>query len=138
MPEAHGTITIQRPVAEVFDFVADHTNDHRWRPGVIEMTYAGNKRWHQRVRGPGGREIPASIEETQREDNRLLVFRGIEGPVRPEGRYEFTADGDATRVTFDLRAELGGLKKLMAPMVRKQMNAEVGNLENLKRVLELH
>jgi hypothetical protein len=29
-----------------------------------------------------------------------------------------------------------GLKKLMSPMVQKQMNAEVGNLDNLKRVLE--
>ena len=35
-----------------------------------------------------------------------------------------------------LEAEVSGLKKMLAPMVQKQMNAEVGNLENLKRVLE--
>jgi hypothetical protein len=39
-------------------------------------------------------------------------------------------------VRFTLDAELSGLKKAMAPMVQRTMNTEVGQLENLKRVLE--
>jgi len=83
-----------------------------------------------------GAEIPADIEVTQFEPNRVLAFRTVEGPVRPEGRYELAEEGGATRFTFSLNAELKGMKKLMSPMVQKQMNAEVGNLENLKRILE--
>jgi len=66
----------------------------------------------------------------------VLAFRTVEGPVRPEGRYEFAEEDGATRFTFSLNAELKGIKKLMSPMVQKQMNAEVGNLDSLKRVLE--
>lgn len=140
MPQAERTITIQKPVGEVFAFVANHDNDKQWRPGVVEMRKSSGEgvgaRWYQRVKGPGGREIPADIEVTQLDRNRVLAFRAVEGPVRPEGRYELADEGGATRLTFSLNAELKGLKKLMSPMVQKQMDAEVGNLEKLKRVLE--
>jgi hypothetical protein len=39
-------------------------------------------------------------------------------------------------VRFTLSADLRGLKKVMAPIVRRSMVAEVGILEQLKRVLE--
>jgi uncharacterized protein YndB with AHSA1/START domain len=140
MPQAERTVTIQKPVATVFAFVANHDNDTQWRPGVVEMRKSSGEdvgeRWYQRVKGPGGRQVPADIEVTQLEPNHVLAFRTVEGPVRPEGRYELADENGATRFTFSLNAELKGLKKLMSPMVQKQMNAEVGNLDNLKRVLE--
>ena len=93
-------------------------------------------RYRQGVKRPLGRRIAADIEITELKPNELIAFRALEGPVRPTGRYELApADGE-TRVRFMLKAEVGGLKKMLAPMVQKQMNAEVGNLENLKRVLE--
>jgi uncharacterized protein YndB with AHSA1/START domain len=140
MPQAQTTITIQKPVSEVFAFVLNHDNDPQWRPGVVEIRKTSGEgvgeRWYQRVKGPGGREIPADIEITALEPNRVLAFRAVEGPVRPEGRYELAEENGSTRLSFSLSAELKGLKKLMSPMVQKQMNAEVGNLDNLKRVLE--
>jgi uncharacterized protein YndB with AHSA1/START domain len=140
MPQAERTVTIEKPVAEVFAFVVNHDNDTKWRPGVVEMHKSSGEgvgeRWYQRVKGPGGRKIPADIEVTQLEPNRVLAFRTVEGPVRPEGRYELAEESGATRFTFSLNAEVNGLKKLMSPMVQKQMNAEVGNLDNLKRILE--
>ena len=39
-------------------------------------------------------------------------------------------------VTFRLAATLGGVKKLMAPMVTTTMRSEVAALTELKRVLE--
>jgi uncharacterized protein YndB with AHSA1/START domain len=140
MPEAHRTITIHKPVHEVFAFVANHDNDPQWRPGVVEIRKSSGagvgERWFQRVNGPGGRQIPADIEITALEPNRVLAFRAVEGPVRPEGRYELTEESGATRLSFTLNAHLKGLKRLMSPIVQKQMNAEVANLDNLKRVLE--
>ena len=41
-----------------------------------------------------------------------------------------------TMVTFRLAARLGGVKKLMAPVVAKTMKSEVAALAELKRVLE--
>src|SRR6266540_6974186 len=37
MPEAQGSVTIDRPLAEVFAFVADGTTATRWRPGVKDV-----------------------------------------------------------------------------------------------------
>jgi carbon monoxide dehydrogenase subunit G len=140
MPSAEHSIAIDRPVEEVFAFVADKENDARWRPGVQEITKASGDGvgavYHQRVKGPGGKAIPADIEITELEPNRVIGFRTIEGPVRPEGRFELEATDGGTRVTFSLRAELRGLKRLMTGMVAKTMRRELDALDNLKRVLE--
>jgi hypothetical protein len=43
---------------------------------------------------------------------------------------------DGTQVRFSLSAELRGAKRLMAPVVRRTMEAEVAGLERLRQVLE--
>ena len=142
MPEAERTIEIQRPPAEVFAFLADAENDRKWRDGIVDIRRQGGgdvgvgTRYRQRMKGPLGRRIPASIEITAYEPERLIAFHALEGPVRPEGRYELSPSDGGTRLLFALRAETGGLKKLMAPMVRRTMEREVGRLEQLKTVLE--
>lgn len=56
--------------------------------------------------------------------------------VRPRGRYELAAVDGGTRVRFALEADVKGLKRVMAPMVQKTMNNEVGQLDQLKRAME--
>jgi carbon monoxide dehydrogenase subunit G len=136
MPSASNEIVVNRPVADVFAFLGDAENDARWRPGVLEIKRASDTTYRQTVKGPGGRSISADVEITESRPNELIAFRATSGPVRPRGRYTLAPDGDGTRVRFELEAELGGLKRLMAPMVQKTMNSEVAALANLKRVLE--
>jgi hypothetical protein len=88
------------------------------------------------ARRPDSRTIPGDLEITEFEPIRLIAFRVIAGPVRPNGRYVLEAGDGATQVTFSLDAELSGTKKLMRGMVQKSMDGEVGALANLKRVLE--
>jgi len=73
---------------------------------------------------------------TELEPASAIAFQTITGPVRPRGRYLLAPADGGTRVRFELEAKLGGLKRLMAPMVQKTMNAEVGHLDRLKEVLE--
>jgi carbon monoxide dehydrogenase subunit G len=140
--QAANEILIERPAAAVFAFLADAENDARWRPGVVDIARVAGEgagagtRYRQGVKGPGGRRIDADIETTMFEPERRVGFRTTAGPVRPEGSYELTPEGAATRVRFTLEAELRGLKVAMAPAVRKAMTSEVGHLENLKRILE--
>jgi uncharacterized protein YndB with AHSA1/START domain len=140
MPSAAHETIINRPLEDVFSFLAEAENDPKWRPGVLDISRVSGSgvgaRYRQGVKGPMGRRIPADIEITELEPNELIGFRAVEGPVRPTGRYELAPVDGGTRVRFVLEAQVGGLKKLMAPMVQKQMTAEVGHLENLKRVLE--
>jgi uncharacterized protein YndB with AHSA1/START domain len=141
MPDATNEIVIDRPPADVFAFLADPTNDPKWRTGVLDIAHesgtGAGARYRQGVKGPGGRRIAADVEITRFEPDSALGFRATAGPVRPEGLYELEpVDPGSTRVRFSLRAQVGGLKRLLAPMVQKTMNAEVGALERLKQVLE--
>jgi uncharacterized membrane protein len=140
MPEASGQIVIRRAVSDVWAFLADPENDPTWRGGVIEIKrVAGDglgARYEQRVKGPGGRPVAADIEITELTPDTAIGFRATAGPVRPSGRYELRTAPDGTAVRFSLTVELRGPKKLMTPMVKKTMQAEVANLERLKQVLE--
>jgi carbon monoxide dehydrogenase subunit G len=136
VPSASNEVVVDRPVADVFAFLADAENDAKWRPGVIEIKRESETTYRQTVEGPGGRSISANVELTESRPDELIAFRATSGPVRPNGRYVLVPEGEGTRVRFELEAELGGLKRLMAPMVQKTMNSEVAALANLKRVLE--
>jgi uncharacterized protein YndB with AHSA1/START domain len=140
MPEESNTITIARPAGDVFAFLANAENDKQWRGGVIEMTRTSGQgvgtTYRQIVAGPGGRRIDADVEITEIVADQRIAFRTTNGPVRPTGTYELHAGDGGTVVTFRLAAKLGGVKKLMAPMVAKTMKSEVAALTELKRVLE--
>ena len=141
MPQAKRTIVIARPQAEVFAFFADAENDPQWRPGVKQIKRDGplavGARYTQRIAGPGGRQIPADVEVTAYEPEVKVAFRGVAGPVRPDGSYTFSAVDGGTSVTFSLNADLTGIKKLfMSKPVQKSMDAEMASLDKAKAVLE--
>src|ERR671936_1238982 len=140
MPQAENSIVINRPRSEVFEFVANHENDPKWRPGVLDIARASGQGhgeiWRQGLEGPMGRRIDGDFEVTAYQEGTLLAFRTLGGPVQPEGSYRFEDADGGTRVTFNLSANLRGMQKLMAPMVAKSMRNQVGALDTLKRVLE--
>jgi len=141
MPHAAHTLTINRPAADVFAFIAEGVNAHQWRAGVIEIAKISGEgvgtTYQQSVRGPGGRPVAADYRITEFQPNSSLAFEATAGPVRPRGRFELEEQDGPTRVTFSLEAELDGLKKLvMGRMVAKTMESEVRSLDKLKAVLE--
>jgi uncharacterized protein YndB with AHSA1/START domain len=141
MPSAERTITINRPVDEVFTFLADGRNAKLWRSGVLDVDLVSGAglgaRYSQGVRGPGGRRIAADYEVTEFEPNSKIAFRATAGPVRPTGSFTFEGMGTGTVLTFKLDAALGGLQKLlMGGPVQSTMNAEMGALDKLRDLLE--
>ncbi|MFD7846045.1 SRPBCC family protein [Nocardia sp. NPDC059764] len=142
MLAATRTVTIARPIDQVFAFFADATNSARWRGGVKEITAEGEPAvgtvYRQTISGPAGRGISADVEITEFLPNRTVVLHGIAGPLRPTVAYTFVPVGEATtEVTFSLSAQLSGLKKLLlSGPVQKTMTAEVSGLDRAKTLLE--
>ena len=141
MPNAKRSVTIARPVEAVFAFVANGETGPQWRSDHIDVRRVSGEgvgtRYAQTVPGPMGRRIAADYEITAFEPNRRIEFQTTAGPVRPQGRYDFEAVEGGTRLTFALKAELTGIRKLlMGGMVQKTMDAEVRAIEKLKRVIE--
>ena len=107
---------------------------------------------NQRLKGPGGKAVDADIEITQLEPNRLVGFRAIGGPVRPEGRYELAEEGELlvaldTSLTPELEAEglarevahrLQGLRKAAGYDLSDRISAAVGGDPELLARLEPH
>jgi uncharacterized protein YndB with AHSA1/START domain len=141
MPSAQRTVTINRPVEEVFNLVADGRKASLWRAGVLDVDLVSGTglgaRYSQGVRGPGGRRIAADYEITEFEPNAKIGFRTTAGPVRPVGSFTFERMGTGTILTFALNAELSGWKRLlMGGAVQSTMNAEMAALDRLKDLLE--
>jgi uncharacterized membrane protein len=141
MPSAQHSVTIDKPVDEVFAFFTDVSNEPQWRDQVKEIRAEGppavGTRIHHVVKGPGGMGIPADIEVTAYEPTSVYGFRGVAGPVRPVGEFRFTGDEARTTVSFSIGVELTGVKKaLLSGQVQKSMDAEVQALEQAKAVLE--
>jgi uncharacterized membrane protein len=142
MPRAEETVTIAKPVGEVFGFIADGENNAKWRSGVVlvRQTTPGSVGrgtvFKQEHEGPLGRRIAADYEITDYEPGVRLAFRVVAGPARPEGRYTFDKVGGSTRVRFELSWQPRGWRVILSPMVGRQMAVEVGQLKRLKTVLE--
>lgn len=143
MPHAERTITINAPLDKVFAFFTDPANESSWRTGVKEIRGTGRPEVgaviHQTIKGPLGRGIPADIEITEYSWLASYGFRGVSGPVRPVGAYDFrqTAD-DGTEVRFTLDVDLGGGRKelFMKRPVQKSMDGEMAALDRAKAILE--
>jgi uncharacterized protein YndB with AHSA1/START domain len=141
VPHAEHHVTINRPAADVFAYLADGEKCPQWRDGIVEITKASGDglgaHYKQSVRGPGGRSIAADYTITEYTPNSALAFETTSGPVRPAGRYTLAESGEVTTVTFSLDAQLTGMKKLlMSGAVTKTMNSEVQALNKVKTILE--
>src|SRR5256714_14318598 len=142
MSHAEQSITINRPVETVFDFVLDGTKTPLWRPAVLDISRVPGKPegvgavFKQGLKGPGGRRIDGDYEIVECKLNELIKFQVITGPARPTGIYTFEAVGNSTRLTFSLHFEPKGLARVMDPIIKQTMKSDVATLANLKAYLE--
>ena len=84
-----------------------------------------------------GRRIEIASELTDYEEDRVLGFKSISGPIPVTGSYSFEPDGEGTKVTFTLQGEPGGFFKLAEPIVARSTQRQwETNLANLKDLLE--
>ena len=137
-----GSVTINRPVDEVWDFIGDFENTTRWSRGVLEarQTSDGPLRVGstlQTVVQAFGRRRTADYLVTEYEPNRSLTFKATSGPMTSEARYTVEPAGTATRLTGSGDVDLAGLYRLLAPvLVRVVRRHSEDDLANVKCILE--
>jgi uncharacterized membrane protein len=142
MAHAENEVVIRKPVSEVFTFLADGLNNTKWRAGVVSIELASGQagqkgaQYKQVLKGPGGRNIDGDYKITVANADQELSFAVIAGPARPTGSYYFESAPDGTKVKFVLDFQPKGLARLMGPMIQKTMVSEVGQLANVKQILE--
>ena len=135
------TVTIDRPLAEVFAFLAQLENLPRWNYAISAA--------RKTTPGPVGigskyalvRTLPMrcaeTLEITEYEPVRTLSINGGLGPLRGRATYVLDPVGSATRVTNSMDLAGPGLLSVVAPLATAQIRAAVAaNLDVLKQIVE--
>ncbi|MDN3242588.1 SRPBCC family protein [Glycomyces tritici] len=136
------TITIARPPAEVFAYLAELENIPQWNHAIGET-----RRTSDLPVGVGSqytqvRTIPAHAEEsleiTGFEPDSRLAIRGDLGSFHGEITYLLAPAVDgATALTNTMDLQASGPTRLIAPLAATRVkNAVAANLDALKRHLE--
>jgi uncharacterized protein YndB with AHSA1/START domain len=142
MIERSDSVTINRPVDEVFAYVTDTANDPAWHTDILEARKTSDgpidtgTRWHQRIK-PFMGVSEATAEVVAFEPYRMEVLRGVAGPMRPTLTYLFEPSDGGTRFTRRVQIDVSGMMRLMQPIMRMMMTKRnAGFVANLKQVLE--
>ena len=117
------TTVIDRPIEEVFDFLADGTNDPKFSPRVLEIKKSTD--------GPVGvgTRYASTVKDAGVKTNREFELTEFERPTKirwaersknqitaSEGGYDLAPEGSGTRVTIHNVLEGHGIGKLFAPL----------------------
>ncbi len=139
------SIEIDCPPEQVFDYLSQLDRQGEWQDAVksIEVLTPGPTAVGTRARivreGPGGDQT-ITYEITEVDRPRSSAFKGIDGSIRPMGRYVLTPlDGGArTKYDFEFDFETHGLTgKMFGKMARRGAEKELPeDLARLKAKLE--
>jgi uncharacterized membrane protein len=119
------TVEIAKSPQEVFAYLDDLRRHGEWQEQIesVEVLTDGPTRVGSRAvdtrRVPGGRR-QITYEVTEHDPPRRAAFRGLDGPIRPQGSItvEPLDDGTRSRVTLELDLVGHGIGKLLAPLAR--------------------
>lgn len=115
------TVTVQRPVADVFAYLSDFTTTNEWDPGTVET---------RRVSGDGGvgtsyhnvskfagreTELVYVVEEVV--PNQIFALRGENRTVVAHDTMTFREVGTGTEVTYLAEFTFKGVAKYLAPLL---------------------
>lgn len=142
MAQIEGEIVIDRPVAEVFDFVADERNEPRYNPQMVAVEQLSEgeiglgTQFRAEVRS-GRRSLPMVVEFTTYDRPARLGSRTRMAGMVIMGELTFEAVGDATRMRWSWDMEPSGALRLLTPLiVFMGSRQERGIWTGLKRYLE--
>jgi uncharacterized protein YndB with AHSA1/START domain len=125
------TITVDRPIEDVFARVADPTGFPDWNSAVESVQARGGGRYVMHRRLPSG---PASneLEVVERRPPTTFTVRTTSGPTPFVYRYEFEPTDGGTLVTLRGEVELPVWAAVAKHAVRRGVDA---NLATLKAIL---
>ena len=143
MIDIQQSVTIERPVEEVFGFVRDVRNDPKWNQDMLAV--------RQSMEGaidvgttfdvqfkPFMGASACSMRVGAHELNRRIEFTGSPIPaIQAHSTFLFEPTDTGTRVTRRQQFQVSGWLRLVQPLMRLQLRkSQAAMLINLKRVLE--
>jgi len=136
-----GDIVINRPIDEVFDFVADERNEPKYnlQMTLAEMVTQGpigvGSKFHCVMTGAGATDV--AVEFTEFVRPRRLGSTSHISNMDINGTLLFEPQGQSTKLKWLWNIEPRGFLKLLGPMVRRMgERRELAIWTGLKKVME--
>lgn len=145
MPKINVTETVNRPIDEVYAYLADPRNELQWQSSARdrEVEGGGTIAKGSRIKATEqfiGRKLEFLYEVTEHDPDRILAMRTLSGPFEAELRYTLQAADEGTLIELDAEGAqgLGGVfGKLAEPVVTRIFKRETQHdLGKLKEILE--
>ena len=136
------SIVINRPIEEVFAFLANPENAPKWDPTIIETKITSEGPIGVGTKGLNvgqilGRRNEFTFEYDVYEPPRKVSGHTTSGPMEVWMSNTFESFEGGTRVTHNLEIKLGSRMKVPEPMVAMAMKRQIKkNFANLKALLE--
>ena len=136
------SVWINRPVEEVFEFTAQPENEPLWNTTLqeSEITSEGPLGVGTTVRSVSrvlGQTAELTSEVTEYQVNRKKAVKSTSGPFPFESSAVFEPVDSGTKLTFSMQAELGGILRLITPVIIRMGKRQTeNNFANLKELLE--
>jgi carbon monoxide dehydrogenase subunit G len=135
-------VIIDRPLEEVWDFVANPANNPQWQSGVelSDQSPTGPIKVGTRVRVVRrfmGQKVEVVFETTVFEPNAQFAFKSLSGPLTISGSISVAVTDGRTEVTYQATGEAAGVLGLGETIISGLVNKQVGDdLKALKKLLE--
>ena len=136
------SITVGRPVNEVYEFWHDFQNLPRFMRHLESVQMTGNGRSHWVAKAPAGKTVEWDAETTEDRTNEVIAWRSLPGSkVYNAGEVRFArAPGDRgteLRVTLEYDPPFGKLGSKVAMLWREEPGQQVADdLRHFKQVME--
>ena len=134
-------VSIARPPAEVFSYIADVRNDPSWHTDVLEVRSSTDivgmgTVFNVKVK-PSMGVSEGTMTVSRFEPGRLIEYQGRMGKMAPTVTNICEPEAQGTRVTRRVELEASGVMRLMTPLIGRMIaKSNDGFLANLKRLLE--
>ncbi len=135
---------INRPVEEVFAYTANPENDPQWQSGIEEARLTsdgplGKGSTAREVIRFLGRRMDIEFLITEYEQDKKLSVKTTGGPVSFEQTATYEPVDGGTRLNFTMEGDAKGFFKLADPLLARMVKRQVqGDLGNLKDLMEEH
>jgi len=137
------TVTVDRPLAKVYEYLSDFTTTNEWDPGTVETVRVsgdgGVGTAYRNTSKFGGRKTELTYVVEKVEPQQVFALRGENKTVVAHDTMTFRETPAGTEVNYVAEFEFKGPAKLVAPLLGPAFKklgdeAEKGMREALERL----
>ena len=142
MTRIERSVILDRPLAEVWQYVHDPANDAVWQTSILETRHEGGPPMDVgtrmvEVRRFLGRRFETAWEVSEFDPPRRSAVLSVSGPIPFTGSYVLEPVDGRTRFTLRMDTDAHGFFRLAEPVFGRMAGREMeANLGHLKDALE--